>query len=169
MGQIIDKINLDTVDKKSEGGEDSDEDEDLQKQEAAVERERLSVGLIKLADKIISKVKISVSEKIVEKKDLVNRIFKNFLFASIFQKSEEKPEEKRLVQRVHSRKLGGGAAAGASNKESREAGYALLNSLIKKSSPLMNSFIIQQLMPLMELIKKPQGWKYAPTSGAGDM
>jgi len=42
------------------------------------------IGIIKLADKIISKVQASVSEKIVADKDLINRIFKNFLFASIF-------------------------------------------------------------------------------------
>jgi hypothetical protein len=67
------------------------------KLEAAAEKEKLMVGLIKLAEKIITKVDVKVSEKIVQEKDLINRIFKNFLFASIFNKSQMKPEEQRLV------------------------------------------------------------------------
>jgi ubiquitin C-terminal hydrolase len=33
----------------------------------------------------------------------------------------------------------------------------------------MNQFIQAQLKPLMELIKKPTAWKYAPSGGSGDM
>jgi hypothetical protein len=42
------------------------------------------VGLIELTAKIIAKVDKAVSEKLVKEKDLVNEIFKEFLFASIF-------------------------------------------------------------------------------------
>jgi len=38
-----------------------------------------------LTEKIINKVDAKISEKIVLEKDLVNEIFKEFLFASIFQ------------------------------------------------------------------------------------
>jgi len=37
-----------------------------------------------LTAKIIAKVDKAVSEKLVKEKDLVNEIFKEFLFASIF-------------------------------------------------------------------------------------
>jgi hypothetical protein len=62
LGQIVDKINLDKADKKE--GEEDDED-DIAKQNAAIEHEKLMVGLIKLADKIIVKVKVEVSTAIV--------------------------------------------------------------------------------------------------------
>jgi hypothetical protein len=42
------------------------------------------VGLIELTAKIIAKVDKAVSEKLVKEKDLVNEIFKEFLFASVF-------------------------------------------------------------------------------------
>ena len=42
------------------------------------------VGLIELAGKILAKVDSSVSEKLVKDKNLVNVIFKEFLFASVF-------------------------------------------------------------------------------------
>jgi hypothetical protein len=31
----------------------------------------------------------------------------------------------------------------------------------------MKQFINEQLMPLMDLIKKPSGWKYSPASSDG--
>jgi hypothetical protein len=53
-------------------------------QEQAVEKERLMVGLIQLTGKIITKVDQALSEKIVKDKDLINEIFKEFLFSSVF-------------------------------------------------------------------------------------
>jgi len=44
----------------------------------------LQDGLIKLTAKIIGTVDKSLSEKIVQEKDLINEIFKEFLFASVF-------------------------------------------------------------------------------------
>jgi hypothetical protein len=54
------------------------------------------------------------------------------------------------------------AAASTSNNKSREAAYQLLLSLIKKSPVLMGSFMKDQLMPLLEMIKKPNKWNYQP-------
>jgi hypothetical protein len=44
----------------------------------------LLVGLIELAGKILAQVDSTVSEKLVKDKDLINVIFKEFLFASVF-------------------------------------------------------------------------------------
>ena len=58
-------------------------------------------------------------------------------------------------------------AKGAVNK-SREEAYQLLNQLISSSSFLMNRFLDQNLLPLIETIKKPTGWMYVPP-GASTM
>jgi hypothetical protein len=42
------------------------------------------IGLVQLTGKIIAKVDKTLSEKIVEEKDLINEIFKEFLFSSVF-------------------------------------------------------------------------------------
>ena len=55
--------------------------DEIAKQEAAADRERLMIGLIQLTEKIINKVDAKISEKIVLEKDLVNEIFKVFLQA----------------------------------------------------------------------------------------
>jgi hypothetical protein len=135
--------------------------------EAEAERERLLVGIIELTAKIIVKVDKSVSEKIVAEKDLVNEIFKEFLFASVFSKAEGEKEAATIAVRARSRKHKPKSSSGGES-EARVAAYALLNGLIKKSPELMLKFIQGQLMPLMDRIKKPKGWKWAPTSAGGD-
>jgi len=55
------------------------------------------IGLIQLCEKIINKVDARVSEKIVIEKDLVNEIFKEFLFASIFQQQDKDEKDERIV------------------------------------------------------------------------
>ncbi len=42
------------------------------------------IGLIHLTGKIITKVDKELSEKIVREKDLINELFKEFLFATVF-------------------------------------------------------------------------------------
>jgi hypothetical protein len=37
-----------------------------------------------------------------------------------------------------------------------------LNSLIKKSPLLMNAFLEKSMVPLMNLIRRPDGWNYSP-------
>lgn len=58
--------------------------DDALAEQIAEERELLQDGLIKLTAKIIGTVDKSLSEKIVQEKDLINEIFKEFLFASVF-------------------------------------------------------------------------------------
>mmetsp|Transcript_73171 Transcript_73171/g.101469 ORF Transcript_73171/g.101469 Transcript_73171/m.101469 type:complete len:166 (-) Transcript_73171:2292-2789(-) len=50
----------------------------------------------------------------------------------------------------------------STQSQSRESAYKLLNSLIMKSPLLMDKFLKNQLIPLMNLIKKPKGWNYTP-------
>ena len=52
--------------------------------EQTAEKERLMIGLVLLTQKIIGKVDTALSEKIVREKDLINEIFKEFLFSSVF-------------------------------------------------------------------------------------
>ena len=52
--------------------------------EIAAEQERLLVGLITLTGKIIAKADKAVSDRIIQEKDLIGQIFKEFLFASYF-------------------------------------------------------------------------------------
>lgn len=80
LGQIIDKIRQDNSQKKLK----KDDVDEVQASELAAEKERLMVGLIQMTAKIISKVDTETSERIVREKDLINEIFKEFLFASVF-------------------------------------------------------------------------------------
>ena len=52
--------------------------------ELANEQERLLVGLITLTGKIIAKADKAVSDRIIQEKDLIGQIFKEFLFASYY-------------------------------------------------------------------------------------
>ena len=47
-------------------------------------------------------------------------------------------------------------------KKSKDAAYKLVNSLIKKSPVLMNSFLEKSMMPLIKLIRRIDGWNYTP-------
>lgn len=47
--------------------------------------ESIYIGLLQLTGKIIDNFDISMSEKLVESKNLIDEIFVNFLFSSIFQ------------------------------------------------------------------------------------
>ena len=58
--------------------------DDVLADQISEERELLQVGLIQLTAKIICTVEQSLSEKIVQDKDLINEIFKEFLFSSVF-------------------------------------------------------------------------------------
>lgn len=60
--------------------------DDALAEQIAEERELLQDGLIKLTAKIIGTVDKTLSEKIVQEKDLINEIFKEFLFSSVFDK-----------------------------------------------------------------------------------
>ena len=52
--------------------------------EHAAEQERLIVGLVTLTGKIIAKADKSVSDRIIQDKDLIGQIFREFLFASYY-------------------------------------------------------------------------------------
>jgi len=81
------------------------------------------IGLIQLCEKIINKVDAKVSEKIIIEKDLVNEIFKEFLFASIFQQKDKDEKEERIVQKLRSRKYKKVASGENAGNQSRIAAY----------------------------------------------
>lgn len=47
-------------------------------------------------------------------------------------------------------------------KRSKDAAYKLLNSLIRKSPLLMQTFLEKSMLPLMQLIKRKEQWNYSP-------
>lgn len=85
------------------------------------------IGLVQLTGKIIAKVDKTLSEKIVKDKDLINEIFKEFLFSSVFSSQSTTSSQpgdmldliKAKVQRKNAK---GGASRNGANK-SREAAY----------------------------------------------
>lgn len=77
---IIDKIRSQ---KQNSISTENDEDEIIAKEKADI-NEKFRIGLIHLMCKIITKVAAEVSEKIVQEKDLISEIFREFLFASFY-------------------------------------------------------------------------------------
>ena len=139
LGLIIDKIRADNSTKQITAVDD------LAAQEQAAEKERLMVGLVLLTQKIISNVDTKLSEKIVKDKDLINEIFKEFLFSSVFSSDSQTTAETEnmldLIKNRAPRKMSLPAASGKPANRSREAAYNLLSELIKKSPVIMNNFV----------------------------
>lgn len=117
--------------------------------------------MIQLLCKIITKVEAHVSEKIVQEKDLIKEIFREFLFASFYGQTFQEGNKGPAIK-LSEKKKKKAPQASAQNNKSREAAYSLLLLLIKKSPILMNRFIKEQLGPLLEMIKKPNKWNYQP-------
>lgn len=86
LGKIIDKIRADK--KETSNSKAKDEVDEITAQQQAHDKENLMIGLVLLTGKIIAKVDKELSEKIVREKDLINEIFKEFLFASVFNKNQ---------------------------------------------------------------------------------
>jgi ubiquitin carboxyl-terminal hydrolase 34 len=127
---------------------------------AVSEQEQIYIGLIQLTGKIIDNFDISFSEKIVEQKNLIDEIFVKFLFASIFQQDSQNSTDNLRIKPSNSRSSS--SKKGGFGKKSKDAAYKLLNSLIKKSPLLMNSFLEKSMVPLMNLIRRHDGWNYSP-------
>lgn len=140
LSQIIDKIT-------GSQGTSSVESAEAQVDEVAVaeiaaSRERLLVGLITLARKLIQTADSEVSSRVIQERNLIDLLFKQLLFRSYFQAQEEKKSgvvrEVELVQRAGSKK---GPKKVASNNRSREAAFSLLTELVKQSGQLMRDFL----------------------------
>jgi len=123
------------------------------------EIENIFVGLIQLTNKIIENFDIALCERVVEQKNLINEIFVNFLFASVFHESELVSQKMAVFK--PSTSSGQGSAFG---KKSRDAAYKLLNSLNRRSQSLMESFFANQMLPLMNCIHRKSEWNYQPPS-----
>jgi hypothetical protein len=110
------------ADKQSNSTADIDEDDIFAKEKAEL-NEKFRIGLIQLMCKIITKVDAEVSEKIVQDKDLIREIFREFLFASFY--AQEQGETDKVSIKLSEKKKKKTAAATQNNK-SREAAYTLL-------------------------------------------
>lgn len=104
---------------------------------------------------------------------LINLIFKEFLFKSVFDtgSSKDKVQADTMLEIIKKKgprqtKYAAGKSQSTSANESRKAAYDLLNNLIKKSPVIMNDFLKNQLDPLMQMIKKPKQWNYQPASSS---
>ena len=77
LSQIIDKIKAQQKIKQEAGSEqvEETEEDEVKALELAAEQERLLVGLITLTGKIIAKADKSVSDRIIQDKDLIGQIF----------------------------------------------------------------------------------------------
>lgn len=70
---------------KAISNKEANEDEESTANQEVSEQENIYIGLIQLTGKIIDNFDISFSEKIVESKNLIDEIFVQFLFASVFK------------------------------------------------------------------------------------
>lgn len=173
LGQIIDKIRADNASKHQQSKATKEEIDETQMMEQLAEKERLMIGLVHLTQKIIGKVDTQLSEKIVKEKDLINEIFKEFLFASVFSQDTclkgDADNMLDLVKNKVPRKVVLPQGSGKQVNKSREAAYNLLNQLIKKSPVIMNNFLKDQMSLLMSMIKKPKGWNVTPPNASERM
>ena len=61
------------------------EDHDATAQQKAQEQEKLMHGMFEIMIKIFKNCDPHISEKVVREKDLIDSIFKEYLFASVFK------------------------------------------------------------------------------------
>jgi S-methylmethionine-dependent homocysteine/selenocysteine methylase len=124
-------------------------------------------GMFEMMIKIFKNCAPSISEKVVREKDLIESIFKEYLFASVFKQTTS--QEKTMVQLANEKvKRKGKSNSDKGSNKSREIAYTLLNELIRKSPVIMNNFIALQLKPLMDLIKRPTIWNYQLSDEKGE-
>ena len=110
--------------------------------ELAAEQERLLCGLVTLTGKIIAKADKSVSDRIIQEKDLIGQIFKEFLFASYFTAQKESSgSDSIVIQQQKGSRNDKKKKVQAPNNKSREAAYELLNQLVKNSATLLKKFL----------------------------
>ena len=154
LSSIIDKIR---ADKHAQPDLTLDE---ITQEQLAQDRENLLVGLVHLTAKLIVKVDARLSEKIVREKDLVNEIFKEFLFASVFAQEETNVKDQTMLEFIQGKRQK--KSKKKVESKSREAAYALILSLVGKSPVIMANFLRQQVQPLLDKIQKPKIWNYQP-------
>jgi len=134
--------------------------------ERAAEQERLLVGLVTLTGKIIAMADKTVSDRIIQEKDLIGQIFKEFLFASFFQAQQEGSGSDLIVIQQQKGSRNDKKKIQAPNNKSRECAYELLHQLVGNSGTLMKKFLEEQLVPLIQTIKKPKSWSYVPQTNS---
>ena len=61
------------------------------------------MGLVQLTKKIIEHVDAGISEKVIADKDLVNEIFREFLFCSILNSEQSSHQADNMLEVIKSR------------------------------------------------------------------
>lgn len=113
------------------------------------EQEEIYIGLLQLTGKIIDNFDISLTEKIVEQKNLIDEIFSKFLFASVFKQSDTAAQQQKEVRIKPRSRKDDGKKSGGYGKKSKEAAYKMLISLVRKSPLLMNHFLTKNMTPFL--------------------
>jgi len=88
LAQIIDEIKNNKKKSAEQALNEEEGSDEVKVAEMAAENDRLMVGLINLTGKIIKNAKKEVSDRIIEEKDLISQIFREFLFASYYKAVE---------------------------------------------------------------------------------
>lgn len=82
LSQIIDKIkDYNSLNQSKASGSNNSNGPSLTSSD---DQESIYIGLIQLTGKIFDNFDIRMSERLVESKNLIDEIFVNFLFASVF-------------------------------------------------------------------------------------
>lgn len=68
-----------------------------------------------------------------------------------------------LEQKIGSQKMQA-EEKGSPNNKSREAAFNLLVQLVSAGKEVMRDFVGSRLLPMIEDIKQPPKWNYAPPS-----
>lgn len=89
--------------------------------------------------KIFKNCEAQITEKVVREKDLIETIFKDYLFASVFKNIVA--TQKTMMQIANDKINKKSKNGNKSSTKSREIAYQLLNELIRKSPIIMNNFI----------------------------
>lgn len=97
-------------------------------------------GMFELMIKIFKNCDPHISEKVVREKDLIDSIFKEYLFASVFKQTTS--QVRTMIHLANDKvKRRGKSNTDKNATKSREIAYQLLNELIRKSPVIMNNFI----------------------------
>ena len=92
---------------------------------------------------MIGNVDPAISEQVVISKDLINEIFREFLFSSVINQSASQITADSMLDIVNSRgpRTVKSLSTGAKVNKAREAAYDLLNELVCRSPAIMTNFI----------------------------
>jgi len=128
------------------------------------------IGMLLMIKKIFAKADPSLVERIVEQKNFIGTLFREYLFAAVFRADTNNKDSESMYEMAKAKALLSRDKEEQGGKNTaREVAYELLIQLVKKSPLLMTDFIRDHLSPLLSLIRAPKGWNYQPDGQMGRM